>query len=78
MAPKAHTQYIEALKGLGKWEHAMKLIEKYTLLQAANGLWLQDISQAIKTLSDALCIVYGSQADGIARNKPSEYQVIAK
>jgi hypothetical protein len=87
MANKAHTYYIKALKGLGKttkvgqwvdrWEHAMKLIEKYNLPQVATRLWLRDISQAIKPLSDALCINYGSQANDVVQNKLSEYRAIA-
>jgi hypothetical protein len=87
MAIKVHTQYMESLKGLGKntkinvwvdkWELAMKLIEKYKLPQASNGIWLQDLAQAVKPLSDTLHIMYGQQAREPNCNKPSEYRAIA-
>ena len=87
MAIKVHTQYMESLKGLGKntkinvwvdkWELAMKLIEKYKLPQASNGIWLRDLAQAVKPLSDTLHIMYGQQAREPNRNKPSEYRAIA-
>lgn len=48
MSVKAHQQYTESLKGLNrttkishwvdKWEHAMKLVEKYQLPQMGNGI----------------------------------------
>jgi hypothetical protein len=87
MAIKVHAQYTESLKGLGrttkidmwvdKWELAMKLIEKYELPQASNGIWLRDLAQAVKPLSDTLHIIYGQQARESDRNKPSEYRTIA-
>jgi hypothetical protein len=87
MAIRVHTQYVEALKGLGKttkigqwadrWEHTMKLIDKHKLPQASNGLWLRDIAQAVKPLGDMLCILYGSQVRDAAQNKPTEYWMIA-
>jgi hypothetical protein len=69
MATKVHNLYVEAMKGLGKttkinqwvdkWEHAMKLIEKYRLPQASNGLWLRDLAQVIRPLSDTMCLSRG-------------------
>jgi glycogen debranching enzyme len=80
MATKVHNTYVEAMKGLGKttkvgqwvdkWEHAMKLIEKHKLPQASNGLWLKDLAQAIRPLSDTMCLMYSNQASDALRNKP--------
>jgi hypothetical protein len=87
MAIKVHAQYMESLKGLGrntkintwvdKWELAMKLIDKYKLPQASNGIWLRDLAETIKPLSDTLHIMYGQQAREPDRNKPSQYRIIA-
>jgi glycogen debranching enzyme len=67
LATKIHNIYVEAMKGLGnttkvgqwvdKWEHTMKLIEKHKLPQASNGLWLMDLAQAIRLLSDTIYLI---------------------
>ena len=59
------------------WELAMKLIEKYKLPQASNGIWLRDLAQAVKPMSDTLHMMYGQQARESNRSKPSEYRAIA-
>jgi hypothetical protein len=88
MSVKAHQQYTESLKGLNrttkisywvdKWEHAMKLVEKYQLPQMGNGIWLQDIAQAVRPLSDTLYMIYMDQANDPEKNKSSEYRKVAR
>jgi hypothetical protein len=61
IAMKVHNLYTKAMKELGKtikinqwvdkWEHAIKLIEKYNLPWASNRLWLHNLAQVIKPLS---------------------------
>jgi hypothetical protein len=88
MSVKAHQQYTESLKGLNrttkishwvdKWEHAMKLVEKYQLPQMGNGIWLQDIAQAVRPLSDTLYMIYMDQANDPEKNKSLEYRKVAR
>jgi hypothetical protein len=86
MSTKAHQQYTESLKGLkstkinqwvDKWEHAMKLAEKYKLPQMSNGIWLRDIAQEVRPLSDTLYMIYTDQSNDPDKNKPSEYRKVA-
>ena len=55
----------------------MKLIEKHKLPQASNGLWLKDLAQAIRPLSDTMCLMYSNQASDVLQNKSGEYCTIA-
>jgi hypothetical protein len=88
MTRTVHQQYTEALKGLSKttkinqwidkWEHAMKLARKYKLPQASNGIWLIDIAQAIRPLSDTLYMTYADQANDPKKSKSSHYPDVAR
>lgn len=71
MVTKDHNLYVESMKGLrkttkitqwvDKWKYAMKLIEKYNLPQASNGLWLRDLAQTIQPPSDMMYLMYNMQ-----------------
>lgn len=88
MSRKVHHQYAESLKGLNKttkinqwvdkWEHAMTLAEKYKLPQMSNGIWLVDIAQAVRPLSDTLYMTYTDQANDKEKSKPSQYRNVAR
>ena len=88
MSVKAHQQYTESLKGLNritkishwvnKWEHAIKLVKKYQLLQIGNSIWLQDITQAVRPLSNTLYIIYMDQSNDPKKNASSEYRKVAR
>jgi len=84
MRRKVHEQYLEALKGLkpnkvsqwlDRWENAITLVKKYNLPQKNNGIWLQDLAQAIRPLSESLFTIYlrkTKEESGI-----SEYRTVA-
>ena len=56
----------------------MKLIEKYQLPQMSNGIWLRDIAQSVRPLSDTLYMNYIDQANDPEKNKSSEYRNVAR
>ena len=64
---KVQLQYTESLKGLkqtkvnqwlDRWEYAIKLVEKHKLLQMSNGIWLIDLVEAVRPLSETYFILY--------------------
>ena len=86
MKRKALQQYTESLKGpkaakanqwIDNWEHAMVMAVKYDIPQMSLGVWLQDLAQAIKPLSETYSVLYSEQANDEEKSKSSEYQKVA-
>jgi len=86
MQRKALQQYTESLKGLkatkinqwlDSWEHAMKMAIKYKIPQMSLGLWLTDLAQAVRPLSETYFVLYNKQAKDSEKAEPSEYRKMA-
>jgi hypothetical protein len=86
MRKKAQQQYEESLKGLkqtrinqwlDRWEHAMKMAEKYKLPHMSDGIWLQDLAEAVRPLSETYFVLYTEQANDPQKSKSSEYRKVA-
>ena len=87
MKKKVHNQYNEALKGIkpakvnqwvDRWEHAMTLIIKYNMPQMNEGLWLIDLAEAVRPLSESLYTKYYTQAEDDKESVVSEYRKVAR
>jgi hypothetical protein len=86
MIRKVQLQYTESLKGLretkitqwlDRWEHAIKMAEKYKLPQITNGIWLMDLENAIRPISETYFVLYTKQADNTEKAHSSEYRKVA-
>jgi hypothetical protein len=86
MKRKVLQQYMESLKGLkttkinqwlDSWEHAMKMAVKYKIPQMSLGLWLTDLAQAVRPLSETYFVLYSKQANDPEKSEPSEYRKVA-
>jgi len=86
MRKKALQQYSEALKGLkqakistwlDRWEHAMKMAEKYKIPQMSDGIWLQDLAEAVRPISDTYFVLFTEQSNDPNNSEPSEYRKVA-
>jgi hypothetical protein len=86
MRKKAQQQYEESLKGLkltkiskwlDRWEHAMKMAEKHNLPHMSNGIWLQDLAEAVRPLSETYFVLYTEQANDPQKSRSSEYRKVA-
>jgi hypothetical protein len=86
MLKKVHQTYVESLKGLkpskinqwlDNWEHAIKMAEKYQIPQVSNGMWLQDLAESIRPLSETYFVLYNKQSNDPEKSKLTEYRKVA-
>jgi hypothetical protein len=86
MRRKVLQQYMESLKGLkttkinqwiDRWEHAMELALKYKLPQMSMGVWLVDLAQAVRPLSEAYFVTFTKRANKPKKSDPIEYVKVA-
>jgi len=83
---KVQLQYTDSLEGLkqtkinqwlDQWEHAMKIAEKHELPQMHNGIWLMDLANAIRPISETYFVLYTKQANDTEKAHSSGYLKVA-
>lgn len=52
----------------------MKMAEKHQLPQMSNGIWLIDLADAVRPLSETYFVQYTEQANDPEKSKSSEYR----
>ena len=55
----------------------MKMAEKYELPQINNGIWLMDLANAIRPISETYFVMYTKQANDTEKAHSSEYRKVA-
>jgi len=86
MKRKVLHKYTESLKGLkttkinqwiDQWEHTIELAIKYELPQMSMGVWLVDLAQAVRPLSEAYFVTFTKRANKPEKSDSAEYVKVA-